>query len=364
MSPGGGECPAPAAPAAIAGAEREGETPLGGSLVVVVPCYNEQDTVGLFYRTIHGAAGSSLKAMGVALHLLFVDDGSSDETLGRLRELAQAHGDVSYVSFSRNFGKEAAMYAGLEHALGIGDYLAVMDVDLQDPPSLLPQMLRRVASGECDRAAARRVSRKGEPALRSVFARLFYKVMSGMTGLDVKDGARDFSVMSRRFAQAVLECREYNRFTKGLFEWVGFRVEWVEFQNVERAAGETSWSFWSLAGYALEGIIAYTVKPLELIVAVGLVFSALSILLMVVIFVRALLFGDRVAGWPSMMVVILLGVGMITCALGVVGLYVSKIYTEVKGRPLYILAELGGEVGEAGGDAGADGPAGAGVGLA
>ena len=325
-----------------------GARPLRQDLVVIVPCYNEQSTVDPFYQAIHDDTEAPLKAMGFSLHLLFVNDGSHDATLDRLRELARAHHDVSYLSFSRNFGKEAGMYAGLRHALGLGDYLAVMDVDLQDPPALLLEMLQKVVSGSCDRATARRVSRRGEPALRSALARLFYKVMSSMTELDVKDGARDFSVMSRRFAQAVLECREYNRFTKGLFEWVGFEVEWVEYENVERSAGETSWSFWSLMAYALEGIIAYTVKPLELIVAVGLVFSLLSLLLMVVIFVRALLFGDRVAGWPSMMVVILLGIGMVMLALGIVGLYVSKIYTEVKGRPLYILAESGGELDEPG----------------
>ena len=308
-------------------------------LSLVVPCHNEEQTVELFYATAHSIEIKELAQRGVALRFVFVDDGSQDHTLEKLRKLAAAHEEVSYLSFSRNFGKEAALLAGLQAAVQCGDLIAVIDVDLQDPPSLLPQMCDLALGGEYDRIAVRRTSREGEPPIRSWFARRFYGLMSHVTDLDLRDGARDFSVMSKRFVEAVLSCGEYNRFTKGLFGWVGYPTTWIEYSNVERAAGETNWSFWSLVRYAFYGIVAYTVKPLEILMAIGAVMSVLALLALIFVVVRALLFGDPVSGWPSLMAMILLATGFITFGLGIIGFYLSKIYLEVKDRPVYLIKE-------------------------
>lgn len=308
-------------------------------LSIVVPCHNEEQTIELFYTTTQAIAMDELAQRGVELRFVFVDDGSKDHTLMKLRELAAAHEEVSYVSFSRNFGKEAALLAGLQAAVQCGDLIAVMDVDLQDPPSLLPKMCDLARTGEYDRIAVRRTSRKGEPPIRSWCARRFYGLMSHLTDLDLRDGARDFSVMSKRFAEAVLSCGEYNRFTKGLFGWVGYPTTWIEYTNVERVAGETNWSFWSLVRYAFDGIVAYTVKPLEMLMAIGATVSLCALFALVFVVVRALLFGDPVSGWPSLMASILLATGIITFGLGIIGFYLSKIYLEVKNRPIYLVKE-------------------------
>lgn len=308
-------------------------------LAIVVPCHNEQDTVQAFYDVTSAVVRDRLAPMGVTVRYVFVDDGSRDRTLEVLHALDAAHPEVSYLSFSRNFGKEAALFAGLTAAAKHSDLVAVMDADLQDPPALLPQMVKKALSGEYDRVAARRTSREGEPPIRSWFARRFYTLMNHLTDLDLRDGARDFSVMTRRFVDAVLSCGEYNRFTKGLFGWVGYPTVWVEYLNVERLAGETNWSFWSLLHYALDGIVAYSVKPLEMLTAAGGAVSLCAFLALVFVVARAAIFGDPVAGWPSLMTVIILVGGLLTVGLGVIGYYLSKIYLEVKGRPIYLLKE-------------------------
>lgn len=321
----------------------EPESRVAESLVVVVPCHDEQSTVPEFLKACALKAEAQLQAMGVVPTYLFVDDGSTDGTLQVLRDVAGARKDVAYLSFSRNFGKEAAMYAGLKAALSFGpDYAAIMDCDLQDPPELLPDMVACIRRGSCDRVSARRVSRTGEPPIRSWFARRFYALMKHVVDFELVDGARDFSVMTPRFVSAVLSCGEYNRFTKGLFGWVGFSTEWVAYPNVERVAGETSWSFWALMHYALDGIVAYTVRPLEVLAGFGAVTSLIATCALVFVVVRALLFGDPVAGWPSLMTVVILTGGLLMLALGIIGFYLSKIYLEVKRRPLYVVAEAHG----------------------
>ena len=302
-------------------------------LQIIVPCYNEQAVIDEYYERTTKA----LVEAGVDDYaLLFVDDGSLDDTRNRIEALAEKDDAVHGVILSRNFGKEAAIYAGLD-ATRNAEYVAVMDVDLQDPPELLPEMLSMVQGRVCDRAAAFRTTRDGEPVIRSWFARRFYRVMNRLADLDLKDGARDYSVMSRRFADAVLRCGEYNRFTKGLFGWVGFETSWVGYTHEDRKAGESKWSFWGLVRYAIDGIIAYSTKPLDAVVLTGVLVSIAAFLLMVFVIVRALLFGDEVAGWPSLMTVMLLSLGFVLLALGVVGQYVAKLYLEVKKRPLYIV---------------------------
>ncbi|WP_035425431.1 glycosyltransferase family 2 protein [Atopobium fossor] len=308
-------------------------------LSIVVPCHNEEQTVELFYTATQAIATDELAKRGVELRYVFIDDGSRDRTLAKLRALAAAHTEVSYLSFSRNFGKEAALLAGLQAAVQSGDLIAVMDVDLQDPPNLLPHMCDLALTGEYDRIAVRRTSRKGEPPIRSWFARRFYGLMSRLTDLDLRDGARDFSIMTKRFVEAVLSCGEYNRFTKGLFGWVGYPTTWVEYTNVGRAAGETNWSFWSLVHYAFDGIVAYTVKPLEMLMGIGAMASSFALLALLFVVIRAGLYGDPVSGWPSLMAIILLATGVITFGLGIIGFYLSKIYLEVKGRPVYLIKE-------------------------
>ena len=307
-------------------------------LTIVVPCHNEEQTVRAFLEATSGVASGELAPMGVRARYVFVDDGSRDGTLAVLRELAAEREDVGYLSLSRNFGKEAALYAGLDACAG-ADLVAVMDADLQDPPSLLPDMVRKVTGEGYDRVAARRTSREGEPPVRSWFARRFYALMNRMTDLDLRDGARDFSVMTSRFVDAVLSCGEYNRFTKGLFGWVGYPTAWVEYRNVERIAGETNWSFRSLVRYALDGVVAYSVKPLELLSAGGGVVSLAAFAALVFVVVRALIFGDPVAGWPSLMAMTILIGGLLMMGIGVIGYYLSKIYLEIKRRPIYLLKE-------------------------
>lgn len=301
---------------------------------LIVPCYNEEKALPSFWKE---AKTVTDQLTDYAFEFIFVDDGSRDGTLTLLRELAAADSRVKYISFSRNFGKEAAMYAGFSHAKG--EYTAVMDADLQDPPSLLPELLHAVTEEGYDSAATRRVTRKGEPPIRSFFARMFYRIINHMSDVDIVDGARDFRLMNRKFLDALLALKERNRFSKGLFGWVGFKTKWIEFENVERVAGETKWSFWKLFKYSIEGIVAFTTVPLVLASFVGFLFCMISLASTIFIFVRKLLFGDPVSGWASTACIITFLGGIQLFFLGVFGQYLAKAYTEVKNRPLYLIGE-------------------------
>lgn len=301
---------------------------------LIVPCYNEEKALPSFWKE---AKTVTDQLTDYAFEFIFVDDGSRDGTLSLLRELAAADSRVKYISFSRNFGKEAAMYAGFSHAKG--EYTAVMDADLQDPPSLLPELLHAVTEEGYDSAATRRVTRKGEPPIRSFFARMFYRIINHMSDVDIVDGARDFRLMNRKFLDALLALKERNRFSKGLFGWVGFKTKWIEFENVERVAGETKWSFWKLFKYSIEGIVAFTTVPLVLASFVGFLFCMISLASTIFIFVRKLLFGDPVSGWASTACIITFLGGIQLFFLGVFGQYLAKAYTEVKNRPLYLIGE-------------------------
>jgi len=301
---------------------------------VIVPCYNEEEVLPLFYQEVTRVAGLM---GGYAFEFLFVDDGSRDGTMKVLRELAAQDERVKYVSFSRNFGKEAAMYAGFTHASG--DYVAVMDADLQDPPALLPEMMAAIREEGYDSVATRRVTRKGEPPIRSFFARCFYKLMRRISKTEMVDGARDYRLMTRQFVNSLLELGEYNRFSKGLYGWVGYKTKWLEYENVERAAGETKWSFWKLLLYSIEGIVAFSAAPLAIAAVSGIVCCVLAFLFIVFIVVRTLMFGDPVAGWPSLVCIILLIGGLQLLSIGILGEYLAKTYLEVKNRPIFICKE-------------------------
>ncbi len=301
---------------------------------IIVPCYNEQEALPLFYAEITRVAEQMAP---LTFEFVFIDDGSSDGTLSTLRSLAAQDKRVRFVSFSRNFGKEAAILAGLEAAEGA--YIATMDADLQDPPALLPQLYRAVTEEGYDCAATRRTSREGEPPIRSFFARMFYKLINKISDADIVDGARDYRLMRRRMVEAVLSMREYNRFSKGIFGWVGFQTKWVPFTNVERAAGETKWSFWKLFLYSLEGIVAFSTAPLAIASVLGALLCAAAFLFIAVVILKTFLFGDPVSGWPSMMCVILfLGGIQLFCA-GISGQYLAKTYLETKKRPVYLVRE-------------------------
>ena len=301
---------------------------------LVVPCYNEEQSLPYFWKETTAV----MHQMDyLDFEVIFVDDGSRDKTLEVLRSLAASDSRVKYLSFSRNFGKEAAMYAGLEHAKG--DYAAVMDADLQDPPALLEDMYRAVTQEGYDSAATRRVTRKGEPPIRSFFARMFYKIINKMADVEIVDGARDFRLMNRKFLNALLELKERNRFSKGLFGWVGFKTKWLEFENVERVAGETKWSFWKLFKYSIEGIVAFTTTPLTLASFMGFLLCMVALCSTVFIVVRKLLFGDPVSGWASTASIITFIGGIQLFFMGIFGQYLAKAYTEIKNRPIYIVAE-------------------------
>lgn len=302
-------------------------------LSLIIPCYNEQEVLPVFYQQVTEV----LAAQQWDYELLFVNDGSRDKTLPLLRQLAQQDARVKYLSFSRNFGKEAAMYAGFCNAKG--QYVAVMDADLQDPPSLLPQMMELLESGQYDSVATRRVSRAGEPPIRSWFARQFYRLINAISDADVVDGARDFRLMRREMVDAVVAMGERNRFSKGIFGWIGFRTYWLPYENVERAAGETKWNFWSLFGYAVDGIVNFSQLPLSLASWLGFGMTACAFFSLLFIVVRRLLFGDPVAGWASTMSVILFIGGLQLFCLGLMGQYIAKIYLETKQRPHYIVGE-------------------------
>ena len=301
---------------------------------VIIPCYNEQEAIPIFYEAIRKTAG---KLKQGELELLFVNDGSRDESLARMKELAGQDARVKYVSFSRNFGKEAAMYAGLSYASG--NYVAIMDVDLQDPPDLLPQMYQIITTEDYDCVATRRVTRKGEPPIRSFFARCFYRLMHKLSKTDIVDGARDYRLMTRQFVDELLKLGEYNRFSKGLFGWVGFRTKWLEYENVERSAGETKWSFWKLLIYSIEGIVGFTTAPLVMAAFLGIFFCIVAFFAICFIIVRTILYGDPVSGWPSMTCIIVFLGGIQLFCMGILGEYLAKTYMETKKRPIFICKE-------------------------
>lgn len=294
----------------------------------------------IFYQTIKDLEGKG-ELSNVNIEFLFVDDGSRDNTLQVCRQLHKQDERVRYVSFSRNFGKEAGIYAGLEKSKG--DYVVIMDADLQDPPAMLPQMLEALESGEYDCIATRRVDRKGEPPIRSFFARKFYRLMNKISSADIVDGARDYQMMTRKVVDAIVSMKEYNRFSKGIFGWVGFRRKWLEFENVERVAGETKWSFWKLFIYAIDGIVAFSTAPLIMASIFGLIMCLVAFLFIIVIIVRTLVFGDPTSGWPSMVCIILLVSGIQLLCMGILGQYLSKAYLETKNRPIYLVQEEDGE---------------------
>lgn len=302
---------------------------------VIVSCYNEEEALPLFYEEIVKVAKKMNKK--VDFEFLFVNDGSKDKTLEILRSLAKKDKRVRYISFSRNFGKEAAMYAGLKNSTG--DYVTLMDADLQDPPTLLPEMFDLIKNDGYDSVGTRRVTRKGEPPIRSFFARCFYKIINKMSKVEMVDGARDYRLMTRQVVDSIISLKEYNRYSKGLFSFVGFETKWLEYENVKRVAGETKWSFWKLFKYAIEGIVAFTTAPLTLATLLGLIMCAISFLAIIFVFVRALIFGDPVSGWPSTICIILFVGGVQLLCMGIMGEYLAKNYLETKRRPIYIVKE-------------------------
>lgn len=304
-------------------------------LSVIVPCYNEEENVKDFYIELM-KNGSFFEERGMDVEILYIDDGSKDRTVEEVRELRKNDERIRMISFSRNFGKESAMYAGLEKAKG--DYVVIMDADLQDPPALLPEMFAAMDEGY-DSVATRRVSRKGEPPVRSFFARCFYRLMKKISKTEIMDGARDYRLMTRQMVDAILQMPEYNRFTKGIYGWVGFRTKWLEFENIERAKGETKWNFWKLFLYSIEGITAFSTVPLVIASFMGVLFCVLAFVAIVFIIVRKILFGDPVSGWPSLVCIILLVSGVQLFCLGILGQYLSKTYMEVKKRPVYLVKE-------------------------
>lgn len=304
-------------------------------LSVIVPCYNEEENVPDFYAELMKNT-SFFEERGMDVEILYIDDGSKDKTVDAVRELRKKDDRVRLISFSRNFGKESAMYAGLEKAKG--DYVVIMDADLQDPPSLLPEMYAAIDEGY-DSVATRRVSRKGEPPVRSFFARCFYRLMKKISKTEIMDGARDYRLMTRQMVDAILQMSEYNRFTKGIYGWVGFRTKWLEYENIERAKGETKWNFWKLFLYSIEGITAFSTVPLVIASFVGVLFCILAFVAIVFIIVRKILFGDPVSGWPSLVCIILMVSGVQLFCLGIVGQYLAKTYMEVKKRPIYLIKE-------------------------
>ena len=303
-------------------------------LSVIVPCYNEQESLPYFYKEIKTV---EKKMDYVDFEYIFVNDGSKDKTLDILRDFAKKDNKVRYVSFSRNFCKEAAMLAGLDYSKG--DYVTLMDADLQDPPHLLIDMYKGITEEGFDCVGTRRVTRKGEPVIRSFFARMFYKIINKMSKVEMVDGARDFRLMTRQMVDSILSLKEYNRYSKGLFSFVGYKTKWLEYENVQRVAGSTKWSFWKLLIYAFEGIIAFSTTPLMIAALVGIIFFIVSFIMIIVIIVRTLTFGDPVSGWPSLVCIIFFVSGVQLFCLGIIGAYLSKTYLETKNRPVYIVKE-------------------------
>ena len=309
-------------------------------LSVIVPCYNEEENVRDFYDELCRNA-DFFREKQLELEILYVDDGSRDQTVSEVKKLHEEDGRVRLISFSRNFGKEAAIYAGLQKCRG--DLAVLMDADLQDPPALLPEMYSYIEQGY-DSVATRRVTRKGEPVIRSFFARMFYRLMNKISRTEIVDGARDYRLMTRQVVDAILSMTEYNRFTKGIFGWVGYKTKWLEYENVERRKGETKWSFWKLFLYSLEGIIAFSTVPLTIASIAGVFFCLVAFVIIIVTIVRKLMFGDPTSGWPSLVCIIMMVSGVQLFCLGIVGQYLSKTYMEVKRRPIYLVREeIGGQ---------------------
>ena len=304
---------------------------------IVVPCYNEEASIPYFVQTLGKTADYMNKTYNVDFEYIFVDDGSKDATAQIIKDLANQYSFIKYIIFSRNFGKEAALFAGLEKSRG--DYVAVMDADLQDPPSMLAEMYEAVTTGGYDCSGARRVTRKGEPPIRSFFARMFYKLINKISQTEIVDGARDFRLMSRNMVDAILRMSEYNRFSKGIFSWVGFQTKWLEYENAERVAGETKWSFYKLLLYSIDGIIAFSTSPLALSSLLGIAFCFFSLIYIIVIIAKTLIFGDPVAGYPSLVCIIFLLSGITLLCQGIQGQYLAKTYMETKRRPIYISKE-------------------------
>ena len=303
-------------------------------ITVIVPCYNEEEALHYYYEEMSRVM-TLMK--NYDFELLFVNDGSKDHTLEVIKELVHKDERIRYVSFSRNFGKEAAMFAGFENSTG--DYVCLMDADLQDPPKLLPEMVKAIEEEGYDSVATRRVTRQGEPPIRSFFARMFYKMMNKISDTELMDGARDYRLMTRQFVNSLLEMKEYNRFSKGLFGWVGYKTKWIEFENVERVAGETKWSFWKLFIYAIDGIVAFSTTPLAIASVLGMLMLFVAFFFIIFIVVRTLMFGDPVSGWPSLVCIITLIGGIQIFCVGILGQYLSKVYLETKNRPIYIVKE-------------------------
>ena len=306
-------------------------------VALIVPCYNEQEALPIFYEEVMKV----VTTMNCQYELIFVNDGSKDNTLSILKNFAAKDENVTYISFSRNFGKEAAMYAGFSNA--DADYVAVMDADMQDPPALLPQMVKILETEDYDSVATRRVSRDGEPPIRSWFARKFYQLINKISDADIVDGARDFRLMKREMIDAIVAMGEYNRFSKGIFGWIGFKTYWLPFKNVERVAGETKWNFWKLFKYAIDGIINFSEAPLSIASWAGIGMTFIAFIMMVIVIVRRLCFGDPVAGWASTMCVIIFIGAIQLFSMGIMGQYIAKTYNEAKHRPHYIVAESNGE---------------------
>lgn len=304
------------------------------TISIIIPCFNEEDTIRLYYNAMESVRAQ----MQENFEYIFINDGSSDKTLEVLRDLSTANENVSYLSFSRNFGKEAALFAGLKESTG--EYVTVMDCDLQDPPEMLFQMKQMLdEDADLDCVGTRRVTREGEPPIRSFFARMFYKIINRISQVEMVDGARDYRLMRRQMVNAVLEVSEYNRFSKGIFAWVGFQTEYLEYKNVERVAGETSWNFWSLFKYSIEGIVNFSETPLNIALVGGVFSCVLAFIMMIFIFVRTLLFGNPTSGWTSIMTVILFLGGFQLMTIGILGKYIGKIFMETKKRPVYIIKE-------------------------
>ena len=304
-------------------------------LSIIVPCFNEQESIPIFYNEMMKIYQTLKNDLDI--EIIFVDDGSKDNTLNVLKKLNEIDERARYVSFSRNFGKESAMFAGLENSKG--DYVAIMDVDLQDPPELLIDMYNYIKEENYDCVATRRISRKGEPPIRSFFARRFYSLINKISKTEIVDGARDYRLMTRQMVDSILSLKEYNRFSKGIFSWVGYKTKWLEYENVERVAGETKWSFWKLFLYSLDGIVAFSTAPLAIASVIGILLCIIAFILICFIITKTLIWGDPVAGYPSLICIItFIGGAQLFCT-GILGQYLSKAYLEAKNRPIYIIKE-------------------------
>lgn len=310
---------------------------MGNLISIIVPCYNESASLPYFYKEVCSVFQQMEHKYNLHFELLFIDDGSKDNTLSLIKSYAQKDSRVKYISFSRNFGKESAIYAGLQNCRG--DYVAMMDADLQDPPQLLDEMYELIRSGEYDCIGTRRTTRKGEPPIRSFFAKCFYKLINKISNADIVDGARDFRLMTRQMTDAILSISEYNRFSKGIFGWVGFKTKWLGYQNIARVAGDTKWSFWKLFVYSLNGIIEFSTAPLSIASVLGILCLFIAVIFIFIIIIKTLIWGDPVAGYPSMMCVIFFIGGLQLFSIGILGQYLSKTYLETKRRPIYIVRE-------------------------